>query len=143
METKKQSFADWQKQTREFLGIVTLSNGKRVANFSSPHPFTFTDGTVLPAVDPETSQLLKIDFIETEIGNGDISLEFELSGKVRGAMKEWQDAYNGNLVDVVFCPLPMITAMRSAGINVKSTPFRAVRIEDRVNKLVSIDKQCI
>ena len=46
--------------------IITLSNGKKVANFSSPHPFTFTDGSVIPAVSKEESERLKVNFIETE-----------------------------------------------------------------------------
>ena len=46
--------------------IITLSNGKKVANFSSPHPFTFTDGSVIPAVSNEESERLKVTFIETE-----------------------------------------------------------------------------
>lgn len=31
------------------MPIVTLSNGIRVGNFSSNHPFEFEDGTILPA----------------------------------------------------------------------------------------------
>jgi len=33
--------------------VVTLSNGLRVANFSSPHPFNFEDGSVLEACQPD------------------------------------------------------------------------------------------
>ena len=170
--------------------IITLSNGKKVANFSSPHPFTFTDGSVIPAVSKEESERLKVNFIETEHPDesGDISLRFELSKDVRFEMRYWVAMYNVGYVDVVFCPLPMITAIKevenefnqecsehyiynnsdSPHINseeqspllpellgilvsqrdeyegcVRSSPFRAVRMEDRIKKLVSIDKQCI
>lgn len=168
--------------------IITLSNGKKVANFSSPHPFTFTDGSVIPAVSKEESERLKVTFIETEHPDesGDISLRFELSKDVRFEMRYWVAMYNVGYVDVVFCPLPMITAIKDEerehddqlteyhnhydhhqvyddqqrpllpellGILVsqrdeytgcvRSSPFRAVRMEDRIKKLVSIDKQCI
>lgn len=126
--------------------IVTLTNGKKVANFSSPHEFRFTDGTVLPAHDADTANALKIEFIETELNDkGDIMLEFELTEKVRDAIVRYAFLYELKAVDVVFCPLPMITALKDTygGIWVLNSPFRAVRIEDRVNKLVSIDKQCI
>jgi hypothetical protein len=168
--------------------IITLSNGKKVANFSSPHSFTFTDGSEIPAVDAEESIRLKVNFIETEHPDesGDISLEFTLSTDVMFEMRYWVALYNVGYVDVVFCPLPMITAIKKVedsysqewsewydyygnqasdgreqeplapellGILVsqkdekvaclKNSPFRAVRMEDRIKKLLSIDKQCI
>jgi len=169
--------------------IITLSNGKKVANFSSPHPFTFTDGSVIPAVSEEESERLKVNFIENEHPDesGDISLKFTLSTDVMFEMRYWVAMYNVGYVDVVFCPLPMITAIRDAedshsqewsewneyysnqgsdgreqeplasellGILVsqkaqysyaylKNSPFRAIRMEDRIKKLLSIDKQCI
>lgn len=127
--------------------IVTLSNGKRVANFSSPHDFTFTDGCVLPAHDAETSNKLKINFIEDVAHNGDVSLKFELTEDVLEEMGKYMKLYQQKEVDVVFCPLPMIVAIKeepTLGTSyLYSSPFRAVRIEDRIKKLVSIDKQCI
>ena len=126
--------------------IVTLTNGKKVANFSSPHEFRFTDGTVLPAHDADTANALKIEFIETELNDkGDIMLEFELTEGVRDAIVRYAFLYELKAVDVVFCPLPMITALKDTYGRewLLSSPFRAVRIEDRINKLVSIDKQCI
>ena len=96
--------------------IITLSNGKKVANFSSPHPFTFTDGSVIPAVSKEESERLKVTFIENEHSDesGDMSLRFELSRDVMFEMRYWVAMYNVGYVDVVFCPLPMITAMKDA-----------------------------
>lgn len=125
--------------------IITLSNGKRVANFSSPHPFTFTDGSVLPAVSHEVADALKVTFIEKIDTNGDVELSFSLSLVVLKAMNKWQALYKAREIDVVFCPLPMITAIKemSEGDFLKNSPFRAIRIEDRVKKLVSIEKQCI
>lgn len=128
---------------QEFLGIVTLSNGKRVANFSSPHSFTFTDGSILPAVSNEEANRLKVTFIEEVDEDGDVQLSFDLSNEVLDKMGEWQDAHQNNIVDVVYCPLPMITAMKNMGIKIKQTPFRSIRIEDRIAKLVSIEKQCL
>jgi len=121
------------------MTIVTLTNGKRVGNFSSPHSFTFTDGTVLPAVSAEVANHLKVEFHEQEEGNGDISLSFSLSDAVMQEVRMWEKQG----VDVVFCPLPMMTALKEAGYDIRNSPFRSIRIEDRVAKLVSIDKQCI
>jgi len=128
--------------------IVTLSNGKRVANFSSPHSFTFTDGTVLPAVSDEDAERLKVTFIETEINlSGDIELSFILSDEILKEMDKWVAEFQNGNVNVIFCPLPMITAIKESqyyGIPyLKRNAFRAIRIEDRIKKLVSIDKQCL
>lgn len=129
--------------------IVTLSNGKRVANFSSPHPFSFIDGTVLPAVSEEQARILSVKAIETELTGGDINIRFELTQAVMAEMDYWVGRSQDDDVDVVFCPLPMITAIRdykgyygNDGY-LKASPFRTIRIEDRINKLISIDKQCL
>jgi hypothetical protein len=124
--------------------IIELSNGKLVANFSSPHPFTFTDGSVLPPVSNEDSERLKIQFNEVVHPNGDTELSFELTEAVREQMGYWMDKWNSGEVNVVFCPLPMITAIKNLNPNsVIHSPFRSVRMEDRIAKLVSIEKQCI
>ena len=173
--------------------IITLSNGKKVANFSSPHSFTFTDGSVIPAVDAEESVRLKVTFNEDIDENGDVMLDFTLSDAVIEEMKYWMKLWENKEVDVVFCCLPMITAIKDAQIehahdtdrwyndiqwaeevnssykdtpapeipkvlepfvvkgledmyhltNLKSSPFRAIRMEDRIEKLISIEKQCI
>lgn len=126
------------------MKVITLSNGKTVANFSSPHSFTFTDGSVLPAVSNGEAERLKVDFIETPFGyKGDIELSFSLSEAVQASMKEWLELWGAGRVDVVFIPLPMLTALWEDNYPVAYSPFRAVRIEDRVLKLISIDKQCI
>lgn len=128
------------------MNIVTLSNGKRVANFSSPHPFTFTDGSVIPAVSNERSELLKIIFHEViENEKGDVSLSFELGVAVREEMDCWMNIYYNGDVNVVFCPLPMIIAISQEKGDewLYNSPFRGIRMEDRIKKLASIDKQCL
>jgi hypothetical protein len=125
--------------------IVTLSNGKKVGNFSSPHDFTFTDGTVLPAVSPDIAEALSIKFIEIDLGHGDILLDFDGTPSVLMQCAGWQALYKEGKVDVVFCPLPMMTLLRKTNSleELQDSPFRAVRMEDRIKKLVSIDKQCL
>lgn len=132
--------------------IVTLTNGKKVANFSSPHSFEFEDGTVLDAVSNDEAERLKINFNESsltggykEAKSGDITLNFTLSEEVTIEMGIWDKLHREGLVDVVYCPLPMLKAMeRWMDITaILSTPFRAIRMTDRIKKLVSIELQCI
>ncbi len=127
--------------------IVTLSNGKRVANFSSPHDFIYEDGNTLPAVSAEVSEHLKVIFNEYELTDGDVMLNFTLSPQIIEEMQRYLAMWDNDEVDVVVCPLPMITAIREhpdygSGYLIGS-PFRSIRVEDRIKKLVSIHKQCL
>jgi hypothetical protein len=125
------------------MKMVTLSNGKRVGNFSSPHPFTFEDNTVLPAVSKEEAEQLSITFIEEDMGNGDIKLTFDLPDRIDKEMYFWYKLWKEGSIDVVFCPLPMISCLHSIGYDVKNSPFRSIRITNRISKLASITKQCL
>jgi hypothetical protein len=135
-------------KSNEAILIVALSNGKLVANFSSPHEFKFEDGSYLNAVSAEKAEKLAVKFIE-DINpfNGDVSLRFELTEEIIEEMEFWQNLKNKGHVDVVFCPLPMIVAIKEKfGMGEEwllQSPFRSVRIENRIEKLVSISKQCI
>ncbi len=134
------------------MTIITLSNGKKVGNFSSPHPFEFEDGSILPAVSAEEAERLKVDFIEKPLDDtsgalaGDLELEFMLTNDILSEITKWRELKEKGEVDVVFCPLPMLMAMKEHYFGKWYTlglPFRAIRIEDRIKKLVSIHKQCV
>jgi hypothetical protein len=140
-----ESLKELEKLTHLKNSIITLSNGKRVGNFSSPHSFTFEDGSVLPKVSDAESERLCVTFIEVPVEDGqpgDIELKFEISQSVLFEMSYWQSLFLNNLVDVVFCPLPMIKTLKDQGKDLKNTPFRAIRMVSRTDKRVSIEKQC-
>ena len=127
------------------MEVVTLINKKKVANFSSPHPFAFIDGTLLPACSKEIGEKYKVTFHEEVDKDGDVSLTFSLSDDVLERMDEFVALKEEGKVDVVFVPLPMMTAMRDIfkKEDIKNMPFRCIRIEDRNSKLLSIEKQCL
>lgn len=124
--------------------IVTLSNGKRVSNFSSPHPFEFEDGSILPAISEADSIRLQMEAKETlaATGGGDIKLSFVITPDVINEIKYWQNEWRLGNVDVVFCPLPMLSALKDYYF-LEVTPFRTIRCVDRISKKVSITKQCL
>lgn len=129
---------------RSDLGMapaVRLSNGLRVANFSSPHPFNFVDGTVLPACKEDRCRRLSAETREVETRNPagftDIQLSFELTDEV---VAELQALDNDPVIDVVLAPLPIVQAARQSGVGVKA---RTVRMADRVTKQAHIDRFCL
>lgn len=119
---------------------TTLTNGLKVMNFSSPHPFIFTDGSVLPAVDATTARALMLDAVEIEMPNGnwtDIELVFKLNNAVQVAVEQAQ----ASDADIVLVPLPVLSAVKAAGLPVGK--LRVCRVADRVNKTICVDRFCI
>ena len=142
MDSIMKNNSDILESTR--LKVVRLSNQLIVGNFSSPHDFTFEDGTILPAVSDYDSIRLKVNFNETVVDDNlakkykTIMLDFTLSDEVIREMEVWHKMWQHNDVDIVLCPLPMIEALKGSTI-LTTTPFRAVRMKDRIKKLSSID----
>lgn len=126
------------------MNIIKLSNNKLVANFSSPHHFIFEDGNILPAVSNDEAIRLSVDFIEQKVNNkGDVKLDFGLSTQVWDELRKWKSKWETGEVHIVYIPLPMLEALHKFEYDVVNSPFRSVRIEDRLKKEISIYKQCI
>lgn len=128
---------------------ATLSNGLRVANFSSPHPFTFSDGTVLDACSAERARELMLDHVESEFEKSklindefstwiDIKLEFKLSPAVDAEIGRLQQ---DETIDLIIVPLPVMAAIKSD--HNFATKCRVVRVKDRVTKVIHHDRFCI
>jgi hypothetical protein len=127
------------------IPLVTLSNGLRVANFSSPHCFEFNDGTILPACSPERAGMMALNGQEVELENVqgriqfvDILLRWEMSEVVRNELSRLSevDGY-----DILLIPLPVMTAVKERSLPIGRC--RCIRMEDRVKKLCYIDRFCI
>lgn len=142
------------------LPTVTLSNGIRVGNYSSPHEFDFEDGTVLHACTKGRAERLKVDFKEsnshsmvgvrnTYVTNTALyfGLTPELRKDVDKILSEWKgkDKY-GRKYDVLIVPLPMLMAIKSEMPDISiifDTPFRSIRMVSRTKKVSRIDQFCI
>lgn len=122
--------------------VVVLKNGVRIANFSSPHPFVFDDGTELPACDPERSRklLLQADEQKRVSPSGlwmDVELQFRLTAPVTEALNELEA---DDAVDIVLVPLPVLQAMKSYGKKIGKC--RVCRVADRVSKVICANVFC-
>jgi hypothetical protein len=126
------------------MRVVTLGNGLRIGNFSSPHPFKFNTGEVLDGVPPETSRELSLNRVETEVKGADsrytdIRLEFQMNQVVGNALS---DAAASD-VDIIIVPLPVKTALEAIGhwdSDLFGRKLRTCILSDRVNKTIHSDK---
>jgi len=126
--------------------IITLKNGTRVANFSSPHIYTFDDGSKLEKCDIRESGLFKVHFKEKVCKDirdiAGVEMDFMLSKPLLSRINMWEQLYNEKKVDIVFCSLPLLTALKKI-LDVKELmkmPFRGVRTKDRSKKLILTDR---
>ena len=135
----------------EELKTLTLKNGLEVANFSSPHPFTFTDGSILPAVSDELAKLTMLKATETQVtdkrrkGIRTIQIDFALTDAVMELIVWWTTFHETGKVDIVLVPLPVMTALHKKFTVKELTrmPFRTIRVADRITKEIYTDKFCI
>lgn len=139
---------------RQIHPVVTLKNGLRVANFSSPHPFTFTDGTVLPACSDETCRAGTLNSIEIaterivkDVATTDVQLTFELSDTAKVMLSFIVDRAD---IDIVLVPLPLMESVKKLGLMDYNKlrwraekKIRCVRMADRIKKIIFSDKFCI
>jgi hypothetical protein len=139
------------------LPEIRLSNGLVVANYSSPHPFTFVDGSVLPACSKERATLTKLDVVERSF-NTKYTISNGTSVKVEHVMLEWKltwfleqevntfvKMHHMNRIPwhVVLVPLPFMIACKEYiqhAFRDADVPFKVIRVADRITKEIHIDK---
>ncbi|NJL70196.1 MAG: hypothetical protein HC888_00680 [Candidatus Competibacteraceae bacterium] len=115
-----------------------------IVNFSSPHAFTFTDGTVLEAVPKELSMEMMLEPVEVETphpilaGVTDIKLCFNMTDPVQRRLERLETDPS---VDIVIVPFPVMEAIKKAGLDLKKP--RVCRVADRVQKTIYKDRFCI
>lgn len=121
--------------------VVTLSNGLRVANFSSPHTFKFVDGTELPACSKERALHLMLGALEHEEngikGTTDIVIEWTMTVAVQQALEALQARDD---IDLVLVPLPVMTVIKDFEMDIGKC--RVIRVANRISKEIYIDRFC-
>ena len=125
--------------------VVVLSNGIVVANFSSPHPFNFEDGSILEACDSSLSQSLSLETVEetTEPFYGQGAHMVTLSFKMTECVEKRIDSMEREPgIDVILVPFPVLACLRSAGRLARYKKVGTIRSANRQTKEASIDKFC-
>lgn len=120
--------------------ICITSKGLTIANFSSPHPFFFDDGTILDACGPELVEAGSLETEEFECpgpkGITDVNLRFRLTELV---VQTLSDLELDDDVDIVLVPFP-IAQLCDRDVFSK---VRVVRMADRTRKLAHHDRFCV
>jgi hypothetical protein len=137
----------WEKNV-EPMPIITLTNGLRIGNHSSPHPFQFEDDSILPGCSPGRANSFKLIPLEENCPSPcqrwtDIDLSFAITAESQQAIIA--DAANPE-VDVILVALPVLIQVREhswfADDNVRRK-VRCIRKVDRVSQRIHIDKFCV
>lgn len=140
---KPMNFSQWFDEVALSINeapIVVLKNGIRIANFSSPHSFTFDDGTVLPACSAERANSLMLNTIENESFNGkwtDVDLTFAMSQEVSDEIARLEQS---DEIDIILVPFPVLEAMKKRSLPI--VKCRVCRVANRVTKVLHSDKFC-
>ena len=125
--------------------VVVLSNGIKVANFSSPHPFNFQDGNVLEACAPERVKAGALDVVDVETdwpglpGVRAVTPHFRMNVTLYQLLQELEDDVN---VDVILIPFPVLEALRRDEALGNYPKAATIRVADRTTKAIYIDRFC-
>ena len=133
---------------------ITLSNGLTIANFSSPHPFNFITGEVLPACEKKWVKKMSLNIAETNLNSAytmmigkresnpvqisNIQIKVDIPQMVIDALDKLNKDTN---VDIVLVPFMLLQALKDGGWPHKKC--RVIRVADRITKEIYPDKFCI
>ena len=131
--------------------VVTLKSGLRVANFSSDHPYKFTDGSYLAPCDKKRAVALKLDILEHLIeedrrGFKSVRLQIKLLPLVE---YEIQRVHEDSEVDIAIAPLMIMEACRelpiyrSANFKMRSIRHESKKLHGHSPPLCLTDKFCL
>lgn len=125
--------------------IAELTHGIVIANFASPHSFTFDDGTVLAACDPSRVRRLTLEKHEIKtqgIGSSqDIEIHWRLTKSIIGELNLLCNAQEIHLIIVAH---PMMTAIKSSHHSMLFlNKVRCILTQDKRDKILYSDRFCI
>jgi hypothetical protein len=142
--------------TIEAAPVVHLSNGLRVVNFSSPHPFNFVDGSELAACSKDRSKALELGRkgdIERPWQNAlhavkgevlAVTPVFSITPAVEAELDALQECWD---VDIILVPFPVLQLLREQSIGQdwphamdRFSKVGTVIMADRITKAAAIDK---
>jgi len=126
--------------------VITLDNGIRIANWSSPHEFKFTTGEVLPACTPERVKLMSLEIDEIVVNNEkwkDIEMSTKVTETIYDDLRKLQD---DDEIDIILVPFMVLDALKNSYStsygSLSTEKCRVIRVANRVTKEIYPDKFC-
>lgn len=134
----------------KYPSIKLEEKGIRVVNYSSPHPYTFHTGEVLPACSDEVAQETKLEANHGKVYNDkgwlDVSISYCLS---KMQHEELPKLVAFNEIDIILVPYPVLNALKSElnwetyWADIVWEKIRVCKLHDRVTKVIRSDEFCI
>jgi len=134
---------------------IRLENKLVVVNFTSPHPYTFNTGEVLPACSDEVAQEMKLSELHLDEKNKGGWIDVEINYCItEPIMDDLINLVAFDITDVVLVPYPVLEALKSyetddpdekaikKEIDFVLTKTRTCRLDDRVTKVIKSDEFC-
>jgi len=122
-------------KTMSMMPKAKLTNGLVVANFSSGHPFTFEDGTVLPACQDDRVQALVIVHQETHSQKRIVDqTEYEMRNITAELTELGMAMVQTTVLDecnVIIAPRQVVEAIHAAGLLKKHDRFASIKMTKR------------
>ena len=134
----------------KYPSIKLEEKGIRVVNYSSPHPYTFHTGEVLPACSDKVAQETKLEANHGKVYNDkgwlDVSISYCLS---KMQHEELPKLVAFNEIDIILVPYPVLNALKSElnwetyWADIVWEKIRVCKLHDRVTKVIRSDEFCI
>ena len=132
----------------KYPSIIIDKTQKRVVNYSSPHPYTFHTGEVLPACSDEVARETKLEahHIKEKNDKGwlDVNIRYGLSHMQK---KELMQLSILDEVDIILVPYPVLNCLKQFGDNMYNPKImkkvRVCKLDDRVTKVIRSDEFCV
>jgi len=131
---------------------VKLDSGITIVNYSSPHPYTFHTGEILPACSDKVAQQDKLDSEHQKIHNPkgwyDIVVKYILTEEQQFTIKR---ICRIGFIDIVLVPYPIMGCIKECNLganvvqlkNLIKDKIRVCKLDDRVTKVIRSDEFCI
>ena len=133
----------------KYPSIKLEEKGIRVVNYSSPHPYTFHTGEVLPACSDEVAQETKLEANHGKVYNDkgwlDVSISYCLS---KMQHEELPKLIAFNEIDIILVPYPVLNALKECWEHDERWDdvfykVRVCKLHDRITKVIRADEFCV
>jgi len=123
------------------LPAITLDNGLKVVNFSSPHSFTFDDNKVLPACNVGRMQSFSLKMEDKKVDAGAFTALYKKFVLTDSIMEEL-DRIIVQGVDLIIVPFPMLAELAKLETAMPYSQMCCTASLDRATKVCSSSEFC-